>query len=271
MSYIKLGYIKVWFFKKVLRYLKIYASIERVFNNDIILSVRNFLKQNRPITTEHDLIRIGGSDDGGYLIPNDLIGIKYCFSPGVDITSDFEYHLYKKYNIHSYLSDFSVDKPGINCEGFKFQKKYLNSKTDSINDTLTDWIRKEKNDNDMILQMDIEGFEYDVLIETPQDILKKFRIILVEFHNFKQIFSQFGLKMIKSIFDKLNTDFYIVHIHPNKCCGVTETQGLQIPNTIEYTFLRKDRVSSTKNSKQFPHELDHDKEFILPSNFYNFD
>ena len=202
MSYIKLGYIKVWFFKKVLRYLKIYASIERVFNNDIILSVRNFLKQNRPITTEHDLIRIGGSDDGGYLIPNDLIGIKYCFSPGVDITSDFEYHLYKKYNIHSYLSDFSVDKPGINCEGFKFQKKYLNSKTDSINDTLTDWIRKEKNDNDMILQMDIEGFEYDVLIETPQDILKKFRIILVEFHNLKQIFSQFGLKMIKSIFDK---------------------------------------------------------------------
>ena len=73
----------------------------------------------------------------------------------------------------------------------------------------------------MILQMDIEGFEYDVLIETPRSILKKFRIILIEFHNFNQIFIQYGLKMIKYIFDKLNTDFYIVHIHPNKCCGIS--------------------------------------------------
>ena len=251
MGFIKLGHIKVWLSEKILKYFKLYTSAERVYNNDIIISVKKFLKQNRPITSEFELMRIGGDNDGGYLLPNDLVGIKYCFSPGVDITSDFEYDLYEKYNIHSYLSDFSVEKPGIDCDGFKFQKKFLDSKTDAINDTLSDWIGKEKNDNDMILQMDIEGFEYDVLIETPRSILKKFRIILIEFHNFNQIFSQYGLKMIKSIFDKLNTDFYIVHIHPNKCCGISETQGLQIPKTIEYTFLRKDRVKSIKTQNNF--------------------
>ena len=119
--------------------------------------------------------------------------------------------------------------------------------------------------------MDIEGFEYDVLIETPREVLKKFRIILIEFHKFNQIFSQYGFKMIKSIFDKLNRDFYIVHIHPNNYCGISETQGIKIPNTIEYTFLRKDRVTSIKNTKQFPSKLDHGKEFVLPSNFYDFD
>lgn len=271
MARIRIGHLKVVFQKKLLKFFKIYISIERTFNNDRIQNISRFLKKNRPVTTEFDLVRIGGSNDGGYLVPNDLSGVKYCFSPGVDISSSFEYDLHKNFNIQSFLSDYSVDKPAIDCSGFKFQKKFLDSKTDIINDTLSDWINKEKNNNEMILQMDIEGFEYDVLIETSRDILKKFRIILIEFHQFDQIFSQYGFKMIKSIFDKLNLDFYIVHIHPNKCCGVSETQGLKIPNTIEYTFIRKDRVGSIKNTKQFPHKLDHNKEFILPSNFYAFD
>ena len=253
----------------ILKYFSIYISIERINNTDDIPSVINFLKKNRPITTEYDLIRVGGPQDGGYLIPNDLKGIKYCFSPGVDVTSDFEFDLYEKFNIRSYLSDFSVDKPGIDCDGFTFQKKYLDSKTNLTNDTLSDWIRKENNDDEMILQMDIENFEYDVLIETSSEILKKFRIILIEFHSFDEIFTRFGFRTIKSIFDKLNKNFYIVHIHPNKCCGYSETKGLKIPPVIEYTFLRKDRVKYKKNSRQFPHELDHDKDFVLPSNFYN--
>lgn len=270
MNLIRLGQIKIWVQRIILKYFNIYTSIERVFNNDHIPSLLVFLKDNRPVTTEFELIRVGGGEDGGYLIPNDLEGVKYCFSPGVAENSDFEYELYKTFNIHSYLSDYSVDKPGVACEGFKFQKKFLDSKTNAVNDTLSDWITKEKNDDDMILQMDIEGFEYDVLIETSCEILKKFRIIVIEFHQFDQIFSQYGFKMIKSIFDKLNKDFYVVHIHPNKCCGYSETKKIKIPNTIEYTFLRKDRVSYQNNTNSFPHHLDHGKDFVLPSNFYNF-
>ena len=266
----RIGHIKVKIQRFVLKYFLIYIYIEKIYNTDRILSVIDFLKSNRPITTEFDLIRIGGSQDGGYLIPNDLDGIKYCFSPGVDVTSDFELDLYEKFNVHSYLSDFSVDKAGIDCDGFKFQKKFLNSKTNITNETLSDWIRKENNDDEMILQMDIEKSEYNVLIETSSEVLKKFRIILIEFHDFNKIFSDFGFRTINSLFDKLNNDFYIVHIHPNKCCGYSETKGLKIPNTVEYTFLRKDRVKYKKNTEKFPHELDHDKDFILPSNFYNF-
>ena len=38
----------------------------------------------------HDLIRVGPSGDGGYLLPDDLDGLKYCLSPGVAACSDFE-------------------------------------------------------------------------------------------------------------------------------------------------------------------------------------
>ena len=30
---------------------------------------------------------IGGAGDGGYLVPDDLDGIEYCFSPGVNLIS----------------------------------------------------------------------------------------------------------------------------------------------------------------------------------------
>jgi hypothetical protein len=43
-----------------------------------------------PITTQHELIRLGGNGDGGYLVPDDLDGLDYCFSPGVSITANFE-------------------------------------------------------------------------------------------------------------------------------------------------------------------------------------
>jgi hypothetical protein len=46
-----------------------------------------------------DLIRIGSPGDGGYLMPNILNEVSYCFSPGVDNIADFEKELSEKYNI----------------------------------------------------------------------------------------------------------------------------------------------------------------------------
>ena len=38
----------------------------------------------------HDLIRVGSTNDGGYLIPNILNEIDYCFSPGIGNKFEFE-------------------------------------------------------------------------------------------------------------------------------------------------------------------------------------
>jgi hypothetical protein len=55
--------------------------------------VLGLVKTLRPMDCGKDLIRIGGTGDGGYLVPDDLEGIEYCFSPGVSTTVDFETHL----------------------------------------------------------------------------------------------------------------------------------------------------------------------------------
>lgn len=228
-----------------------------------------FLKDNSPSKTNFDLIRIGSDLDGGYLIPDDLIGIKYCFSPGVSNNSDFEIDLNKRYGINSYLADFSVNAPPADFPFLIFKKKFISSSNDEKNLTLDKWLKEFETDNEMILQMDIEGSEYDVLIETEIDVLKKFRILIIEFHNFHYLYTEYGFKMINSIFKKLSKAFHIVHIHPNNCTDSIKNNSIEIPPVIEYTFHRIDRVKSASKNINFPHPLDHNKDFILPKCFYS--
>ena len=257
--------------QRVFLKLNIFIQTERFGSNDKI-DVKKFLKRNRPLKTNINLIRIGSKIDGGYLLPNDFKEIKFCFSPGVSNNSDFEFNLFEKFGIKSFLADYSVDGPPIKSDAFFFKKIFINSYSDDLNITLENWMKSvdiDSND-DLILQMDIEGSEYDVLIETDIEILKKFRIMAIEFHNFHYLFNEYGFKLINSVFEKLSKVFYVVHIHPNSCSKVYENNGIQIPPIVEYTFLRKDRVKQLKNNINFPHELDHDKNFILPNCFFKF-
>ena len=74
--------------------------------------VLDLVKKLRPMDCGIELVRLGGAGDGGYLVPNDLDGIAYCFSPGVDKISNFENDLANR-GINSFLADYSVDLPPI--------------------------------------------------------------------------------------------------------------------------------------------------------------
>ena len=73
-------------------------------------------------------------------------------------------------------------------EFFTFEKKYLDIKNDEKNININTWIKKNseyEKKEEFILQMDIEGAEYQVLLDLEENLLKKFRIMIVEFHSFK--------------------------------------------------------------------------------------
>ena len=53
------------------------------------------------------------------------------------------------------------------------------------------------NSNSLIGQIDIEGGEYNLIIDTPLNVLKKFKILVIEFHN------------LNLISNKINCNFYL--------------------------------------------------------------
>jgi hypothetical protein len=216
----------------------------------------DFLAEIRPVTTDRPLIRIGGEGDGGYLAPDDFEGVDTCFSPGISNTVDFELAMAAR-GIRSFMADYSVNAPPKKHALFHFEKKYLGATNDDVFMTLENWVtRNAPKSSNMILQMDIEGAEYPVILESDSSILKRFRIIIVEFHNLEDLWQQRGFELIRVTFLKLLKDFEIVHIHPNNKSKPLVQQGIEIPPLMEFTFLRKDRIRSKAPTASFPHALD---------------
>ena len=110
----------------------------------------------------------------------------------------------------------------------------------------------------MILQMDIEGGEYNVLTFESTATLDQFSAMIIEFHGLGQLFEPNFLYIILILFEKLYRHFAICHVHPNNNCGVTSLNGIDIPNVIEITFLRHDLVDKFKSvsALSLPHPLD---------------
>lgn len=235
--------------------------------------LRNLVDRIKPRAQERDLIRIGGQGDGGYLIPDDVDGISACFSPGVSSVAAFEADLADRYGIRSYLADFSVESAPINCPLFEFEKKFLGIRDDISTMRLEDWFDRNAEsdaDADYLLQMDIEGAEISVLIDTPRRVLRRFRIMVIEFHSMQMLLNRRWRKFYGEIFDKLLDDFIVAHIHPNNCCGVVSDGDLVILKTFEMTFYRSDRTKLSNRSLRFPHPLDQknvpsNEDIILPN------
>ena len=212
-----------------------------------------------PKKTDVELIRLGSKNDGGYLISNDLSGIEACFSPGVSNISEFEKDC-ADLGLQIFLADRSVDGPSIEHERFNFIKKYIGANTSTDFITIDDWVNSSipNSKSDLMLQIDIEGYEYETFLSISNNLMNRFRIIVGEFHNFDQIWNRAFFKLASHAFYKILQTHSCVHIHPNNCCGSLTKYGLKIPQIMEFTFLRNDRIINSSFANIFPHPLDSD-------------
>jgi hypothetical protein len=237
--------------------------------------VKSLIDKLKPYQIDKDLLRLGPNGDGGYLIPNDLDGIKSCFSPGVDKISDFEQDCVNR-GMKIYMADKSVDKPNLNVPviQYNFIKKHIGCTNNADFTTMDQWVDAFNIDQneDLLLQMDIEGGEYSSLLNISDALMKRFRIIVIEFHSLEDLWNPHFFSIAESVFDKILQTHTCVHIHPNNYHGIDTKFGIEIPRIAEFTFLRNDRAKFEKYQVQFPHKLDYDnsnkKSVVLPKNWY---
>jgi hypothetical protein len=198
-----------------------------------------FLNSLITINNGFELILIGGDGDGSYLIPNDLKGIEKCISPGYGGIAKFENELYFKFKINSIIIDPAINFE-INTPSLQFIEKFIGARITQGRTTINEIVKEYK--QDLLLQMDIEGNEYEALLGLNLDNLKKFRIIVLELHNLHFISNIWFLDNIlePAFFDILQL-FDVVVIRPSS----TQTfliNGIRLSDTVEITFHRKDRA-----------------------------
>lgn len=235
-----------------------------VFGIDVVrrtpaTEVDELIRSLHPVDSGVELIRLGPDGDGGYLLPDDLGDIEYCFSPGVSTESGFEVDLAER-GLQVFLADFSVDEPAELHPNFVFDKKYVGCLSNETFMSLDDW--KDNKipgyEDDLLLQMDIEGGEFETLLSTSSKLLAQFRIIIIEFHFLQELLNKPFFLLSSRVFEKLLQTHSVVHIHPNNCCGSIKSKGLEIPRLAEFTFYRNDRFEQKSYRQAFPHPLDRD-------------
>jgi hypothetical protein len=217
------------------------------------------LRTLRPYQSGIPLVRIGSQADGGYLLPDDFLGISRCISPGCAGLWGFEKQLWESHGIPSVICDRENMKPLDLPKEFSYVDAFIGFQDDTENVTLQSLVDSncEESENDLILQMDIEGSEYLSILATPQSTLKKFRIILLELHYLedvnKEIYTQ---NIFRPFLQRITKDHTVVHFHPNNCCGTWKRGSLSFPRTIEITLLRNDRLKTRDVFATIPNSLD---------------
>lgn len=212
-----------------------------------------------PIDAGIPLRRIGSPHDGGYLVPDDLTDLAAILSPGVGIETSFEFH-FAKNDVPVYLADASVTHLPIEHPRMNFTAKYVGCRNADETLRFDDWVEglNLPQDGDLLLQLDVEGSEWEVLATISDHYLKRIRVLIVEFHELHRLTSAATLSLLMPIVDRISDHFFLVHFHPNNCCGSFHFGGVDVPKTAELTFLRRDRALGVGPVAQMSHSLDAD-------------
>lgn len=221
-----------------------------------------------PKQSPYPLIRVGGSRDGAYLIPDDLSDIGHCLSPGVNNFKHFEDELSSKFDITCNMYDASSDADKLSTPLIQgkqtFEKKWLDIDGQANSISIKQWLteKNQQDSRDCLLQIDIEGAEYRNFLNTSSADLARFRIIVIELHKLAAGFARPRVfnRVIKPFLLKLDEHFTCVHAHPNNVLGAYTPPSLEIavPRILELTFLRNDRFTKSNKFKHvsLPHPLD---------------
>jgi len=227
--------------------------------------VARLIGRLKPQYPPADLVRIGGAHDGGYLVPADIDTYDLLISPGVGETYEFDRHFFSR-GIDAVLVDASVDLPPQ--PHMVHLKKFVggySSEADQLISLAELLERYGAGRSRSVLQMDIEGAEYEVLGATPEPTLSRFGVIAMEAHHLGGLCYRGMLPIIETAFDRLLKNHFVAHIHVNNSGRVIPYGGMEIPDTLELTFVHRDFYRATAEARFVsPHPLDAPSVATLP-------
>jgi hypothetical protein len=194
------------------------------------------------------LDRYGDTYDGGYIFNPDLINRStdvYSYGVGPDESFiTFDRHM-SRLGKKVFMYDASTDGAWFAGDpNFIFKKEYVNSRNilDHINNN------GHQHNTDMVLKMDIEGNEFETLLNCDESVFSHFSQIglevhdVVNAHNEKENIINVDDENLRwenkiNLFSRLNQYYYLVHIHANNnSLGIVDG----IADVLELTYIRKD-------------------------------
>tara|TARA_B100002019_G_scaffold96729_1_gene83260 strand:- start:8246 stop:9142 length:897 start_codon:yes stop_codon:yes gene_type:complete len=220
-------------------------------------NVRAHLKVMDVTEANHNYVRIGEQDfDGGYtMLENFQDSIAYSFGICDDVSWDA--HMAKK-GIQVFMYDHTIKGLPYNHKNFHFNRiGILGNPEDSCSNmkTMSELIElngHSKNKN-LILKMDVEGWEWEFLNYASEKTLDQFSQIVFEFHDLTN--PDMENKIIPAL-QKLNNTHQLVHVHANNLHPASYLADIMLPPVLEATYLRRVDFDFSESKRFFPQKID---------------
>jgi len=218
------------------------------------------------------LIRVGSRNDGGYILADDFNPSQLAISLGVGRNVDVEYFL-AELGIKVLMFDGTIEKLPRGHKNFVFTAKNVCGKfedarsqdnlieinrifadVDDLLKSKTVGTERLKLGPHLLLLIDIEGSEYETILDIDEKYLVNCLQITVEFHN---VFSELNNESsrLTECIKKLKKTHEIISVHGNNYGGSIQSGAKDYPDVIELSFLNKTSYEFTKGTNTFNHPL----------------
>ena len=209
-----------------------------------IENTKKYLNAVRPAKLDN-LVRIGGKMDGGYVMlppPPPLSNSQpKAVSLGVSDFSPWDLEMANMgYQVLQY--DASIEKAPDTHKNMIFHKKFVGATRDhqtiTFDDIMQQYSFNEKDHN--ILQMDIEGAEWEIFERLDFSIFEKyFSQIILEFHDCDPRASLQTERHV-AILERFHHAFQPIHLHFNPYGHNFYVKDRFMANVFEVSYARKD-------------------------------
>ena len=204
-------------------------------------------------------VRKGVTEDGGYVMVDRGLenAVAYSFGIGRNVSWDLEMA-----RAGGQIFQYDHTIPGLpdHHPSFHWSKLGIAAKSDAANNltSIDDQVRLNGHEgrHDLIMKIDIEGWEWEAFAEMDDAVLCQFSQIVGEFHWFLSIVDQPYYDKIMRALNKLNKYFQLVHIHANNQARLGVIGGITVYDALELAYVRKSDFEFAPSTRSFPTELD---------------
>jgi hypothetical protein len=232
--------------------IKFYENLRGISRITSPLLVKRILDISKTLQVRKvlgfDLVRVGGPNDGGYVLLNDLDEIDGVLSLGVgpDVSWDLDIGQ-KVQTIHLYDHTINrLPKPIPTGQWFK-EKIVVNG--DLAGTSFEEAVARLPDTDRLMLKCDIEDSEWAIFSQCNSEILNKFSQIIVEFHWLTDKLLNDKYELMINALENLARTHSVINIHANNHAKFEIIANCPIPDVLEITYVR------TKSYKFVPPQL----------------
>jgi hypothetical protein len=203
-------------------------------------------------------VRVGGDNDGGYVMVDHGLDDTTVYNFGIGQEVTWDQAMASRGNT-IYQFDHTIDQPPPVNGTTVFKRVGLGATTNdtfvSLYDALT--ANQDQDRSDLLLNIDIEGGEWDILPTLTVRDLSPFSQIVIELHDLLRFItaSEFRAKVVASL-DSLYRTHQVVHVHANNWASRAIAGSVIGYDVLEVTLLRKSDWTFEEYQDTLPLALD---------------